>query len=144
MRSHRRHDATRLVVGKFVQTRRDCRQLVAADAIQLDSCVASAVRIGLYCQSLINLILAGESRNTEAPHICVRQNTIHRRSPGAPATEDKLFRGKFWGFRGLNKKSNSNVLWTPYGIYRHHKNLTEAIFVDKHTDRETERVTNEQ
>ena len=39
-------------VGKFVQTRRDCRQLVAnsvhsADETQLDSWVASAVRIGL-------------------------------------------------------------------------------------------------
>jgi len=39
-------------VGKFVQTRRDCRQIVAnsihtADATQLDSCIASVVCIGL-------------------------------------------------------------------------------------------------
>ena len=54
VRSHRWHDATRFAVGKFVQTRRDCRQLVAnsvntADATQLDSWVesASAVCIGL-------------------------------------------------------------------------------------------------
>ena len=38
-------------VGKFVQTRRDCRQLVVncvhtADVMQLDSCVASVVCIG--------------------------------------------------------------------------------------------------
>ena len=47
-------DRTQLdfVVGKFVQTRRNCRQLVAnskhtADATQLDSCVASAMcRLG--------------------------------------------------------------------------------------------------
>jgi len=46
-------DTTQLdfVVGKFVQTRRDCHQLVAnsihtADKTQLDSCVASAVCIG--------------------------------------------------------------------------------------------------
>jgi len=47
VRSHRSHDATRLAVGKFVQTRPNCRQLVAnsvhtADVIQFDSCVASA------------------------------------------------------------------------------------------------------
>jgi len=52
--SRRRHDATRLAVGKFVQTRRNCRQLVAnsvhtADATQPDSCVASASAMcGLY------------------------------------------------------------------------------------------------
>ena len=50
----RRHDATRVVVGKFVQTRGDCYQLVAnsvhtVNATQLDSCLASAsaVCIGL-------------------------------------------------------------------------------------------------
>ena len=54
VRSHRRHDATRLRCRQIVQTRRYCRQLVAnsihtADATQLDSSVvsASAVCIGL-------------------------------------------------------------------------------------------------
>jgi len=57
-------DTTQLdfAVGKFVQTRRDCRQLVAnsaytADAIQLDSWVASAstVYIGLnWCWRMID------------------------------------------------------------------------------------------
>jgi len=46
-----RRNSARRAVGKFVQTRRDYRQLVAnsvraADATQLDSCVASAVSIG--------------------------------------------------------------------------------------------------
>jgi len=50
VRSHRRHDATRLRYRQIVQTRRDCRQLVAnsihtADATQLDIWVA--VCIGL-------------------------------------------------------------------------------------------------
>jgi len=44
VRWHRRHDATRLRCRQIVQTRRDCRQLVAnsiltADTTQLDSCV---------------------------------------------------------------------------------------------------------
>ena len=53
MRSYHRHDETSTrLVGKFVQTRRNCRQLVAnsvhtADSTQLDSCIASAVCIGL-------------------------------------------------------------------------------------------------
>jgi len=42
VRSHRRHNATRLAVGKYVQTRRNCRHLVAksvhtADATHLNS-----------------------------------------------------------------------------------------------------------
>jgi len=45
VRSHRRHDATRLAVGKFVQTRRNCRQLVANSVYtrptRLNSTVAS-------------------------------------------------------------------------------------------------------
>jgi len=48
-------DTTQLdfVAGKFVQTRRDCRQLVAnsvdtADATQLDNYVASAVCFGIW------------------------------------------------------------------------------------------------
>ena len=54
LRSHRQHDATRLRCRQIVQTRRDCRQLVAnsihtADATQLDSWVASAVCIRLNC-----------------------------------------------------------------------------------------------
>ena len=55
VRSHRRHDGTRLRCRQIVQTRRDSRQLVAnsihtADATQLDSWVASAsaVCVGLY------------------------------------------------------------------------------------------------
>jgi len=40
MRSHRRHDATPFAVGKFVQTRRNCRQLVA-------NCVADTPHNGM-------------------------------------------------------------------------------------------------
>ena len=51
VRSRRRHDATRLADGKFVQTRRNRRQLVAnsvhtADATQLDSKLRRVVTDG--------------------------------------------------------------------------------------------------
>jgi len=66
-----RHDTTRLAVGKFVQTRRDCRQLVAnsvhtADATQLDSCVASASAM---CRGLLGFTL-------KPPSFYFRQNTV--------------------------------------------------------------------
>jgi len=75
-------DTTQLdfVVGKFVQTRRDCRQLVAnsvhtTDATQLDNWVASAVCIGRYfsfCRPWASVHSNSNRSLLPFRHICVR------------------------------------------------------------------------
>jgi len=75
VRSHRRQNATRLRCRQIVQTRRDCRQLVVnsihtADATQLDSWVASAVRIGLNSDDIGRRLCGGYDNIGTGGHTC--------------------------------------------------------------------------